>query len=786
MAKKYRFILLLLILTLVQARTTASATAKPAYWIAVPQTSAHDYGVYYFRKNLNLTQLPAAMRVEVSGDNRYELYVNGQLASAGPAKGDLHHWHYETVDLKPYLKPGNNVVAAMIINEGEKRALSLYTHRTAFYLHALDAIGAELNTDPSWLCIQDRGYQPLNTKVAAFMAVGPCDILNMHQHIAHWCDTTCDLSKWRPAQVLALPAYADRSYIYGYPSVWQLMPSTILQMERRMERMAKVRQSTLKLPKTFLNAPTSITIPAHTKATILIDNKQETNAYVHLAFGYGRDAEMSLTYSECLWDDTKGTKSNRNVVNGKLMRGVKDSIISNGKERQIYRTLSWRTYRYVQLTINTHDAPLTLYDLYGIFTGYPLQLASTFECQDKELERILQTGWHTARLCAWETYMDCPYYEQLQYLGDSRIQALITLFNSRDDRLVKSFLDMADWSRRPEGFTMSQYPSTMEQNIPTYSLIYILSLHDYMRYGSDLDFVRGKLSGVRQILDYFKTWQLPDGRLKETPGWNFIDWVAAWGDPGEGPKGSEGATATADLFLLLAYQAAADLESQLGMPAMAKLYETAAQRLAISIRSSYWNTTRGLFADDSNHRHFSQHTNALAILAKITKTDEITAIAHQLLEDKSLAPCSVYFSFYLNSALHAANLGDNYLQWLDIYRENIKQGLTTWAETSDLAHTRSDCHAWGAAPNIEVYRIMLGIESTSPGFASVRIAPHPGNCKQLSGSIPHPQGNIRVNYRLSGQTLKAVIELPEHVSGEFVWRGKIYPLHGGRNENNYE
>ena len=92
MAKKYRFILLLLILTLVQARATASATAKPAYWIAVPQTSAHDYGVYYFRKNLNLTQLPAAMRVEVSGDNRYELYVNGQLASAGPAKGDLHHW----------------------------------------------------------------------------------------------------------------------------------------------------------------------------------------------------------------------------------------------------------------------------------------------------------------------------------------------------------------------------------------------------------------------------------------------------------------------------------------------------------------------------------------------------------------------------------------------------------------------------------------------------------------------------------------------------------------------
>ncbi|WP_372490084.1 hypothetical protein [Chitinophaga sedimenti] len=31
-------------------------------------------------------------------------------------------------------------------------------------------------------------------------------------------------------------------------------------------------------------------------------------------------------------------------------------------------------------------------------------------------------GWRTSRLCAYETYMDCPYYEQLQYIGDTRIR----------------------------------------------------------------------------------------------------------------------------------------------------------------------------------------------------------------------------------------------------------------------------------------------------------------------------------------------------------------------------
>jgi hypothetical protein len=55
---------------------------------------------------------------------------------------------------------------------------------------------------------------------------------------------------------------------------------------------------------------------------------------------------------------------------------------------------------------------------------------------DPELSKIFEIGWRTARLCAMETYMDCPYYEQLQYIGDARIQALISLFNSGDEELL--------------------------------------------------------------------------------------------------------------------------------------------------------------------------------------------------------------------------------------------------------------------------------------------------------------------------------------------------------------
>ncbi|MEJ0033878.1 MAG: hypothetical protein WDO15_27680 [Bacteroidota bacterium] len=45
-----------------------------------------------------------------------------------------------------------------------------------------------------------------------------------------------------------------------------------------------------------------------------------------------------------------------------------------------------------------------------------------------------------------------------------------------------------------------------------------------------------------------------------------------------------------------------------------------------------------------------------------------------------------------------AGLGKDYLKWLAKWDENVAMGLTTWAEMSDVAGSRSDCHAWGFEP----------------------------------------------------------------------------------------
>ena len=120
-----------------QAQTSAPdllTEAWPASWIAHPVASPYDYGVYHFRKRLDLDAVPEAFLVHASADNRYRLFVNGTPVGVGPARSGLRTWRYETYDLAPHLQAGSNVLAATVWNGGQHRPMEQVSHRTAFLL----------------------------------------------------------------------------------------------------------------------------------------------------------------------------------------------------------------------------------------------------------------------------------------------------------------------------------------------------------------------------------------------------------------------------------------------------------------------------------------------------------------------------------------------------------------------------------------------------------------------------------------------------------------------------
>ena len=301
-------------------------------------------------------------------------------------------------------------------------------------------------------------------------------------------------------------------------------------------------------------------------------------------------------------------------------------------------------------------------------------------------------------------------------------------------------------------------------------------LHDYWMYRNDSDFIKDKLVGERAVLDFFSKYQQPDGSLKDTPYWAFVDWA---GNLAGEVKGKDGSAAIYDLQLLWAYQWAAEMEGKIGLKDFANIYNQKAAQLKATIQRKYWDPVKKLYADTREKTGYSQHVNSLAILTGMVSDAEMPAMAKKLLTDTTLTQCTIYFKYYLHQALTRAGLGDGYLDWLGIWRKNIEMGLTTWTEDSNIDYTRSDCHAWGSSPNIEFFRTVLGIESDAPGFASVRIEPHLGKLTHISGAITHPNGKIAVSYELAHGKWNIDISLPLNTPGQLIWKGKSYPLKPG-------
>ncbi|MDQ8184384.1 alpha-L-rhamnosidase C-terminal domain-containing protein [Pelagicoccus sp. SDUM812002] len=797
MNRKFSAFLAYLILTICVATAGASINPEllknvwPARWIGAADRSNLDYGVYHYRKSFELSDVPETFLVHVSADCRYKLYVNGEQVSQGPAAGDLFHWNFESVDLAPYLENGTNQIASLVWNEGEGRPQYQISFRTGFILQGDSEAESVLNTNVSWKAIRSTAFGAVKgIGHDAYYVSGPGEQRDFRTYVSGWEFGDFDDSDWPFA--VELPVGWP---VGGKPkgaragSEWNLVPRVIPPLEMKTQRFDSFRKAEgISADKAWLDGEKALRVEPESKVRILLDNGVLTNAYPILEFSEGRNARIELVYAESLFEeipeDDPPLKGNRNVIEGKTIAGRKDRIISSGETGQLFEPLSWRTFRYVQLEIETADEALILDDIRSVFVGYPFELKSTFEAGGQQLAQILEIGWRTARLCAVEIYMDCPYYEQLQYIGDTRIQALVSLYNSGDDRLVKNALNLMDQSRIAEGITMSRHPSRTPQIISTFSLWYIGMLHDYWMYGSDEDFVREKLDGVRSVLKFFSDHQGADGRLTDVPYWTFTDWVEgtdSW-DSGEAPIGSEGESAILDLTLLWAFQLASEMEEKLGSAARAGQYAGEATRLGQAIRENYYDASRNLVFDTKDRSKLSQHANSLAILTGILSSEESRALAPVLLEGADMSEASIYFKYYLHLALKRAGYGDDYLSWLDKWRENIDMGLTTWAEKSEVATSRSDCHAWGSSPNIELFRILLGIDSVAPGWKKVRVEPHLGELKEASGSIPHPLGTLSVSYREVNGLWVVRIELPNSVTGDFVWKGQSFPLNEGVNE----
>jgi hypothetical protein len=744
-----------------------------ARWITHPAAGRHHSDVLHFRCAFTLDAVPATLPVRVSADNRYQLYVNGAFASEGPARGDPAHWRYDRVDLAPHLRPGRNVIAAVVWFVVPELAAWAQMGIAPGFLVCTepehDSTG--LSTPGGWMAFRNGAVE---FHSESHHVVGPGERVDASAYPWGWEQPEFNDGGW--LQPLALEHANARGAEDG-PSPWLLVPNLLPPMERKSEPLTAVVRSEHKIVENHRLAPDAPIViqPSH-QVTLLLDAGRLTTAYPELTVEGGSGAAINLRYAEALVD-THGHKGNRGDIEGRHAQGNIDTFLPDG-QRRTYRPLVWRTFRYVQLEIRTGAHPLTLHSLNTIFTAYPFEESGRFASSDESLAKLWEVGWRTARLCAHETYMDCPYYEQLQYGGDTRIQCLISYYVSGDSRLARNAIAQLDDSRLPDGITQSRYPCHVPQVIPPFALWWIGMIHDYWMFVDDPQFVRALLPNVRTVLEWYLAHLSADGLLGPLPWWNFADWSQEF-PRGVPPGANEGGSSIFSLQLVMALREASEIEQALGLTDAARIYRAHSKRIAEAVRKQCWDGYHNLLADTPAKERFSQHANALGILTDEFSKAEATATAEKMLVDTKgrMAHATFYFQYYLHRALCKAGLGERYVEWLAPWQKMVEMGLTTFAETPEP--TRSDCHAWSAHPNVGLLSTVLGIEPAAPGFARVAISPRLGELAWAEGVVPHPRGEIVARFERDPGGLYARIRLPEGVSGMLYQGDRSRALRAG-------
>lgn len=750
----------------------------PASWITCPGVALRSYGIYHFRKRFTLPEKPGVFKVHVSADNRYRLFVNGTPVCNGPARGDLYNWYFESIDISPWLKAGDNSIAALVWNMGEHAAVAQISNQTAFVLQGDTDKEKLINTDGTWKVWENKAYHPCSmdngARLHTYMVIGPGDSVQAAQYPWQWEQTAYNDAQWLPARKLTSPVPAG----YGTDNMWTLAPRNIPLMEEQLQRIPAVRRTNgIQVPEGFLQGKQSLTIPANTTVSILLDQMYNTVAYPELVVSKGRGAVIRLTYAEAL--SNKNGKGNRNDIEGKQIAGNYDVFEADGGDKRLFRPLWLRTYRYLQLDITTAAESLAIDDLYGMYTGYPFEQKASFTSNDASLQDIWKVGWRTARLCAGETYYDCPYYEQLQYEGDTRIQSLISLYVTGDDRLMRKALLDFYYSRVPEGLTQGRYPSNRLQVIPPFSLYWVSMLYDYFMHRPDQQFVQQFLTGAEGVLNWYEK-HIDTARhmLGPMKWWNFTDWNHAF--PNGVPDGAtDGNSSVITLQYVYTLQQAAELFSHFNKLPQAARYKKIAAELSKGAYQSCFDASKGVMANTPARNTYSQHASIMGVLTGAVPEQQRQAVMQKVLYDSSLSQATFYYRFYLTLALKKAGMGQLYYSQLIPWRNMLKMGLTTFAENPDP--TRSDCHAWSASPNYDFLATICGITPAAPGFRKVQIKPQLGTLQQASGRMPHPDGEIQVDLERRGeQGVQATITLAPGLTGTFIWNNTTRPLKAGR------
>lgn len=712
-------------------------------WIWVAESDPTKTELVEFYRTVQLKDNIQSMKIRISADSRYKLYINGKFIEFGPSKGNSKIWYYDEIDVKDYLTIGNNEIRVIVLHystEHWKGNCSTFrTETPGLYFEICDFDSIDKVEWKLWKCKRQN-------KVCLYQENPYFSPLWIYEKN----ETEKYEQRWDE-----IIQYKDSHMNYVMQKE-QLRKRTIPFMRRYKKKFEEAQNKR---------------VEANSYVQFVLDAKELQTAFLKLEFIGGQNAYVEVLQSESYAgdivvkeNDSYGSLPKKGMRDDSSLKlyGYTDyyQVEGYGKtdKPELYEPFWMRTFRFIQITIRTKDEPLELLNIEYEETGYPINIQTEVTTPDSRMEDIWNISERSLRRCMQETYIDCPFYEQLQYAMDSRSQILYTYAISADSRLALKCMDDFSSAVREDGMINCSYPNYEANVIPGFGIYFIGMVYDYMMYFGEKEQIKKYIPVIDGILEFFHKNTMKNQLVGKVGGlnrpenyWSFIDWAKEWDDTNGVPACTvQGPITMESLLYILGLKYASEIEEYLGGFDRAELYRQRKQCVQKAVRK-YCMGEHRMLQDGPGVEEYSQHCQVFGILTDTIGIEEGKEAIMRTLNDSEKYPqCSVAMMFYLFRALEKCGCYEQTYSLWDIWHQMVKNHMTTCAE--DTLMSRSDCHAWGALALYELPTAILGVRPGKPGYEEIIVKPNYGTLSEASGKVITAKGMIHVSWKKKNET----------------------------------
>lgn len=607
-----------------------------------------------FRKKISIGKGTKRIILNISADDYYKLYINGEYVTQGPANSYAFCYNYNQIDITGHTKEGDNILAVHVYYQG----LINRAYNSGDYRQGMIAeVWADdlLITDNSWKYAEAKEYGASCT--IAYDTQFDEQIDN-NRKLVGWKEFAYDDSSWEQA---AIKEKDDHVLV--------LQQTPNLQMEYREPMEVK-----------------------KVDYGYLLDFGEElTGTFYMKAVGQAGD-EVKILFGEELQSENQV----RNDMRCNCY--YEDRWILAPGENELEQ-FEYKCFRYVQLVM---EREIEVSNFRVDYRHYPFdENFNQFHSEDELVNRIWEICKNAVRNCAQEAFLDCPQREKGQYLGDLTITAHAFHYLTGDDRLFKKALqDFAHSTTICEGM-MAVAPGSFMQEIADFSLLFPYQLLMYYQFTKDKEFLEEMLSVAEGVERYFDQFQNESKMLEDVKTkWNLVDWPDNLRDNYDfelpQPVVGDGCHNVINALYVGMKKSMEEIRKILGVGGASEF-----EQLKQAFIHTFYQPETGLFVDSTVSTHSSLHANVFACFYGLEPEGNKIV---ELIRRKGFC-CGVYVSYFVLYGLirmgeveTAYQLITNTTEhsWYNMLKEGATSTYEAWGK--EQKWNTSLCHAWAAAP----------------------------------------------------------------------------------------